>query len=106
MWFAVYFTGLIGSLAAGVYFSVTARQRGIHPLESRMILGKMNVALGCLLLLLGINQFTFPSLTTVRVVVALVFLSLGGVNLTMGMRNYLRYRREWQQVVRQEGGSN
>jgi uncharacterized membrane protein HdeD (DUF308 family) len=100
MWFAFYFTGLLASLVASVYYSVTARRRGIHPLESRMTLGKMNMALGVLVLLFGANQFTFESLTTVRVVVGAILLFVGAINLFFGARNYFRYKNEWREAVK------
>ncbi|MED1780595.1 YtpI family protein [Brevibacillus fortis] len=96
MWFAFYMTGVLASLVASVYYSIHARRRGIHPLESRMLLGKMNVSLGILVSLFGINQFTFDSLDTIRIVVALIMLIVGAMNLFLGTRNYFRYRTAWQ----------
>jgi|GEM_PF-611651 len=95
MWFAFYSTGLVASLVASVYYSIHARRRGIHPLESRMLLGKMNIAMGCLLLLFGFNQFSFEDLTTVRIVVALIMIVVGGINFLLGAKNFLSYRRQW-----------
>ncbi len=103
MWFPFYVTGLAASLVGWVYYSISARRRGIHPLESRMILGKMNVMLGLLLLFLGANQFTFDSLSAVRIVVAILFLLVGAVNFLFGFRNYLTYRREWKKNCNQKG---
>ncbi|WP_019121935.1 YtpI family protein [Brevibacillus massiliensis] len=100
MWLAIYYTGVLASLIASVYFSINARRSGIHPLESRFTLGKMNAAMGCLLLLLGINQFTFETITTVRAVVGIVFILVGGVNLVLGLRNYVSYRREWRNLAK------
>lgn len=96
MWSAFYITGVLGSLVASVYFSIQARRQGIHPLVSRMTLGKMNIALGILVSLFGINQFTFDQLDTIRIVVALVMLAVGLINLYMGIRHYLRYRAAWR----------
>jgi peptidoglycan biosynthesis protein MviN/MurJ (putative lipid II flippase) len=101
MWFAIYLTGLTATLILGVYYSMAARRAGIHPLESRMTLGKMNISLGIMLLLLGVNQFTYEDLDAVRAGVAIVFLFVGGTNLVMGVRNYVRYRREWRETARQ-----
>jgi hypothetical protein len=101
MWFAIYFTGMLASLVASVYYSITARQRGIHPLASRMNLGKMNVSLGVLVSLFGINQFTFEPLTGVRIAIGLLLLFVGVVNLFYGTRNYFRYRAEWQAAGKQ-----
>jgi YtpI-like protein len=95
MWFAFYSTGLVVSLIASVYYSIHARRKGVHPLESRMILGKMNIALGCLLILFGSNQFTFADLDTIRIIVAIVMLLVGCVNLVLGLKNFFSYRREW-----------
>jgi len=102
MWSAIYMTGVLASLVASVYFSMHARRRGIHPLESRMTLGKMNVALGILVSLFGLNQFTFDSLDTIRIVVALIMLLVGVMNLYLGTRNYLRYRTAWQAELKKE----
>jgi hypothetical protein len=96
MWFATYVTGVLASLVASVYYSITARQRGMHPLASRMTLGKMNMSLGVLVTLLGLNQLTFEPLDTIRVVIALLLLFVGGVNLFLGTRNFLHYRAAWQ----------
>ncbi|MGN7470788.1 YtpI family protein [Brevibacillus sp. SAFN-007a] len=96
MWSAFYLTGVLASLVASVYFSIHARRRGIHPLESRMTLGKMNMALGILVSLFGLNQFTFDTLDTIRIVVAIVMLLVGAVNLYVGTRNFLHYRSAWQ----------
>ncbi|WJQ84496.1 YtpI family protein [Brevibacillus brevis] len=96
MWSAFYMTGVLASLVASVYYSIQARRRGIHPLESRMVLGKMNVSLGILVSLFGLNQFTFDSLDTIRIVVALIMLIVGVMNLFLGTRNYFRYRTAWQ----------
>lgn len=95
MWSAFYLTGVLASLIASVYFSIHARRQGIHPLASRMTLGKMNIALGVLVTLFGLNQFTFDALDAVRIVVALVMLLVGIINLYLGTRNYLRYRTAW-----------
>ncbi|QQE73547.1 YtpI family protein [Brevibacillus composti] len=95
MWFATYMTGVVASLVASVYYSVTARQRGTHPLASRMILGKMNISLGVLVSLFGLNQFSFDDLDTIRIVVGLLLLFVGVMNLVLGTRNYLRYRSAW-----------
>jgi uncharacterized membrane protein YidH (DUF202 family) len=103
MWFAFYFTGVLASLVASVYYSVTARRRGLHPLESRMTLGKMNVSMGVLLLLFGINQFTFEPLTKVRIVVAAILVFVGAINLFFGARNYFRFKREWREAVKRDG---
>ncbi|GAA4711991.1 YtpI family protein [Brevibacillus fulvus] len=102
MWFAVYMTGMIASLIASVYYSTTARQRGLHPLQSRMILGKMNVSLGVLVLLFGINQFTFADLSSLRIAVGIVLLFVGAVNLIFGLRNFFRYRQQWQNAAKNE----
>jgi cytochrome c biogenesis protein CcdA len=102
MWTALYLTGVLASLVASVYYSVTARRRDMHPLAARMTLGKMNVAMGILLLFFGTNQFTYEPLTTTRVVVAVVFLLLGGVNAVLGTRNFLAWRKEWREAVKQE----
>lgn len=102
MWFAFYFTGMLASIVASVYYSITARQRGMHPLASRMTLGKMNTAMGVLVTLFGLNQFTFEPLTSVRTVVGLILLLVGVVNLVLGFRNYLRYRAEWQAALKKE----
>lgn len=96
MWFATYVTGLAGSLIGWVYYSISARRRGIHPLESRMILGKMNVMLGLLLLFLGVHQFTFDNLDAPRIIVACVFIGVGIINFFLGFRNYFRFKREWK----------
>jgi len=95
MWSAFYMTGVLASLVASVYFSIHARRLGIHPLASRMTLGKMNMALGILVTLFGINQFTFDDLDAIRIVVALAMLLVGAVNLFLGTRNYFRYKTEW-----------
>ncbi|GIO04297.1 hypothetical protein J31TS6_03250 [Brevibacillus reuszeri] len=102
MWSAIYMTGVLASLVASVYFSMHARRRGIHPLESRMTLGKMNVALGILVSLFGLNQFTFETLDTIRIVVALIMLVVGVINLFLGTRNYFRYRTAWQAELKKE----
>ncbi|GED68276.1 hypothetical protein BRE01_19780 [Brevibacillus reuszeri] len=102
MWSAIYLTGVLASLVASVYFSMHARRRGVHPLESRMTLGKMNVALGVLVTLFGLNQFTFESLDTIRIVVALIMLVVGVINLFLGTRNYFRYRTAWQAELNKE----
>jgi hypothetical protein len=100
MWFAICFTGMLASLVASVYYSITARQRGIHPLASKMTLGKMNMSLGVLVSLFGINQFTFEPLTGVRIAVGLLLLFVGAVNLIFGSRNYFRCRAEWQAAMK------
>ncbi|MFP3388606.1 YtpI family protein [Brevibacillus sp. SIMBA_040] len=102
MWSAIYMTGVLASLVASVYFSMHARRRGIHPLESRMTLGKMNVALGILVSLFALNQFTFETLDTIRIVVALIMLVVGVINLFLGTRNYFRYRTAWQAELKKE----
>lgn len=83
-----------------VYYSITARQRNMHPLASRMTLGKMNMAIGVLFLLLGGNQFTFEDLTGIRIGVALVLMFMGGINFILGTRNFLQYRRSWLAEVK------
>jgi uncharacterized membrane protein len=93
---------VLASLVASVYYSITARRRDMHPLAGRMTLGKMNVSLGILVLFFGVNQFTYEPLTTVRIVVGLLFLFVGGINLVLGIRNYIRHRREWQEVMKRE----
>jgi len=102
MWQAIFLTGVVATLTASVYYSITARRRGIHPLESRMILGKMNISLGILVTLLGANQFTFEPLDAIRVIVALLLIFVGAVNLVLGTRNFFRYRNLWQKEAQQE----
>jgi YtpI-like protein len=99
MWYAFFMTGFLATLVGSVYYSMTARRRGIHPLESRMILGKMNICLGVFVTLLGLNQFTFEDLDTIRIVVALLLIFVGAINLFLGSRNYFRYRRAWQEEM-------
>lgn len=96
MWSAFYLTGVLASLVASVYFSIDARRKDIHPLASRMTLGKMNIALGVLVTLFGINQFTFEEVDTIRIVIALLLLFVGLINLFLGARNFFRYRAMWQ----------
>jgi hypothetical protein len=96
MWYAFFLTGVLATLVASVYYSITARRRGIHPLESRMILGKMNISLGILVTLLGANQLTFEQLDAIRIIVALLLIFVGGLNLVLGTRNFLRYRSMWR----------
>ncbi|CAM3485011.1 hypothetical protein EDM52_18725 [Brevibacillus invocatus] len=105
MWQAFFLTGVLATLVASVYFSMAARRRGIHPLESRMTLGKMNVCLGIFVSLLGFNQFTFEELDTIRIVVALVLIFVGAMNLFLGSRNFFRYRRAWQEEASKNKGS-
>ncbi|MGC5324287.1 YtpI family protein [Brevibacillus sp. SYSU BS000544] len=103
MWFAFYLTGMIASLGGWVYYSVMARRTGIHPYESRMTLGKMNVMLGCLLLLLGSNQLANETLSTARLSVAILFILVGGINFFLGFRNYFRFRSEWRKAIDKKG---
>ncbi|WP_134686331.1 YtpI family protein [Brevibacillus migulae] len=102
MWSAFYMTGVLASLVGSVYFSISARRRELHPLAARMTLGKMNMSLGILLLLFGINQYTFEPLTTVRVIVGLLFLLVGLFNFIQGTRNFLTNRREWNAFQNKE----
>ncbi|TPG87843.1 hypothetical protein EEL32_10480 [Brevibacillus laterosporus] len=99
MWFAIYFTGMIASLIMGVYYSINARRRGLHPLQSRMTLGKMNISLGCLLILFGLNQFSFQDLDSIRIGVAFVMLLVGIINLVIGIKHYTRNKQEWLRVA-------
>lgn len=93
----------MASIVLALFFSITARQRGIHPLASRMTLGKMNMSLGFLFIVMGINQFTFDDLTGVRIGVALVLLFVGLVNLILGTRNYIQYRKSWMLEMKKNG---
>jgi len=102
MWSAFYLTGVLASLIGSVYYSVNGRRREMHPLEARMTLGKMNMSLGVLLLLFGINQYTYEPLTTVRVIVGLMFLLVGLFNFIKGTRNFLTNRREWMTYLKKE----
>lgn len=102
MWYAFFLTGVIATLVSSVYYSITARRRGIHPLESRMILGKMNVSLGILVTLLGVNQFTFEPLDAIRIIIALLLVFVGAVNLFLGSRNFFRYRSLWRAELQKE----
>ncbi len=61
-----------------------------------MTLGKMNIALGILVSLFGLNQLTFDTLDTIRIVVAIIMLIVGVLNLYLGTRNFLHYRSAWQ----------
>ncbi|WP_232698863.1 YtpI family protein [Brevibacillus daliensis] len=106
MWNAIYVTGIVAACIMGVFYSISARRRGLHPAESRMILGKMNISLGLLLLLLGTNQFTFEDVTTIRVVVAIIMLIVGTTNLVLGFRNYLYYKKDWRQIAAQLNAKN
>ncbi|RNB70074.1 YtpI family protein [Brevibacillus panacihumi] len=102
MWNAFFMTGVLATLVSSVYYSMTARRRGIHPLESRMTLGKMNISMGILVALLGFNQFTFEELDTIRIVIALLLIFVAAVNLFLGSRNYFRYRDAWRKEVKSE----
>lgn len=52
---------------------------------------KTNIAMGTLLIVMAIIQFTFPDLSGVRIGVGIAFLALGLFNFIMGLRNYRLY---------------
>ncbi|RXT04795.1 YtpI family protein [Ammoniphilus sp. CFH 90114] len=63
-----------------------------QPLGRKMGQALMNIFMGITLILFSINQYLFPDLTTIRIVIASLLLFLGGVNLVMGLKNYRYYK--------------
>lgn len=79
---------LILSATVALYYAITWRsQPGV---KARIYQSRMNVAMGIFLLGVGFNQVTFDEVDTIRIIIGIVFLLIGGINLIMGIRN-LRY---------------
>jgi|SRR3954451_18283792 hypothetical protein len=77
---------IIFSLAFYIFYKVKYFRTKL-PAEKKWISAKSSIALGSFVALFGLNQlFLFQS--TVTYIVALVFIILGGVNISGGIKAY------------------
>jgi hypothetical protein len=63
-----------------------------NPLARKAGQALMNVFMGVTLILFATNQFLFPDMTAVRLIVGSIIGLLGLLNLVMGIKNYRFYR--------------
>ncbi|GEN32607.1 MULTISPECIES: YtpI family protein [Aneurinibacillus] len=85
---AIFTIIIILSATFALYYAITWRsQPGVI---ARIYQARMNIGMGIFLLGVGFNQLTFEHVDTIRLVIGIVFLLIGGVNLVLGIRN-LRY---------------
>lgn len=61
-----------------------------RPAEKKWISAKSSIALGLFVAFFGINQF-FINLSTVSIIVGIVFVILGGYNIWGGIKKYKFY---------------
>ncbi|MBN6188000.1 hypothetical protein JQN58_14085 [Aneurinibacillus sp. BA2021] len=94
---AIFTIILILSATVALYYAITWRSQ--HGVKARIYQSRMNIAMGIFLLGVGFNQLTFEGADTIRFIIGIVFLLIGGVNLFMGVRN-LRY---FMKLQKEEG---
>ncbi|MFS0645577.1 YtpI family protein [Siminovitchia sp. 179-K 8D1 HS] len=79
--------------------------RSRRPMERKMLNGKSGMALGLFVALFGINQL-FLFNTTVTYIVAAVFITIGGLSVWAGFRNFRHHvpyaREEARQLEREQ----
>lgn len=86
----LFIAGILISLLFSVFFSMRSR-RASEPRLRGLYAARMNIAMGCMLILMaGIQMIMFTG-DTVRVIVGSLFLLLGLFNLFAGLRNHKHY---------------
>lgn len=83
---------IFAALVMGVYFSTTARKQETVKKQG-LAIAKMNISLGIMLISIAVLQFFFYESTTVRIIVACVFMLLGLVNVYGGIKNYKAFAK-------------
>ncbi|WP_129727821.1 MULTISPECIES: YtpI family protein [Bacillaceae] len=71
-------------------FYKTKYFRTHRPMEKRWLSGKSSMALGLFVLLFGLNQF-FVHLSTVSIIVGVLFILIGGASAYNGFRQYKHF---------------
>ncbi|ERI08596.1 YtpI family protein [Aneurinibacillus aneurinilyticus] len=86
---------IILSATFAIYYAITWRsQPGIM---ARIYQARMNISMGIALLGIGFNQVTFEGMDTIRLIIGIVLLFVGGVNLILGIRNlnyFMKLKKE------------
>ncbi|KPD09672.1 hypothetical protein AM501_03275 [Aneurinibacillus migulanus] len=86
---------IILSATFAIYYAITWRsQPGIM---ARIYQARMNIGMGIALLGIGFNQVTFENMDTIRLIIGIVLLFVGGVNLVLGIRNlnyFMKLKKE------------
>ena len=71
-------------------FYKTKYFRTHRPMEKRWLSGKSSMALGLFVMLFGLNQF-FVHLSTVSIIVGVLFILIGGASAYSGFRQYKHF---------------
>lgn len=71
-------------------FYKTKYFRTRRPMEKRWLSGKSSMALGLFVMLFGLNQF-FVYLSTVSIIVGVLFILIGGASVYNGFRQYKHF---------------
>lgn len=80
---------IVVSLSFYLYFKVKA-VRAKAPYEKQWRNTKASIALGTFLMFFGINQILQPR-STVEVVISIIFIVLGIINISLGIKAYKHY---------------
>ncbi|MNI06483.1 hypothetical protein D3C81_1417260 [compost metagenome] len=89
----VLYAGLIISSVGSIVYSIKSR-RSLDPIVRGKSAAKMNIFMGCMLIILAIIQMFMYSGSTVRVVIGALFMVLGAFNIFAGIRNLGTYLRQ------------
>lgn len=71
-------------------FYKTKYFRTRRPMEKRWLSGKSSMALGLFVMLFGLNQF-FVYLSTISIIVGVLFILIGGASIYNGFRQYKHF---------------
>ena len=80
---------IIISLSFYVFYKVKYFRSKL-PAEKKWISSKSGIALGCFIALFGVNQL-FIHLSTISIIVSVVFILVGGINILGGIKSYKFY---------------
>ncbi|MCM3741166.1 YtpI family protein [Oceanobacillus luteolus] len=88
--------GIVISLVLYVYYKV-AIVKSKDILTQKYFNGKSRICLGAFILLFGINQYFFYE-TTLSLIIGIIFVLLGGLQVTRGYNEARHYRNEYRRL--------
>lgn len=81
----------ITSGVISIYYAFTWRRK--PGIQGKILQSRMNIFIGIALLGLGVNQFFYTDMPTMRIIFGVIFLLVGIVNFILGMRNHNYFKK-------------
>jgi hypothetical protein len=85
---------VVVSAAFSIYYSYRSR-KAHSPLHAHYYRAKMNICLGIVLPLLGLNQYIAYDFSAVRAIIGAIFIALGLLNFFFGVKNYRAIKQQF-----------